>query len=433
MNIINKIKNLFSLQNIVKEVWNKETRDSFTVLVKNKKIPLALIEKEWKTILDVWFTFYDFKILKDYYLLKLKVTYIDNNKIKIPYIKNTKIINFEYKTIKDDYFWSYNVLSYVANWTFPMFGDEIKNNDEENKTMQYRFYQLLDFIKKYDKNKSNIFDKTTPYMDLTDAIIYENKKHIIDNTILFLEKTKLWKSKKYKDVMAFKDFEKSKKYKIFEVVKKEFDRNENIKPLLTEYLDTNIDQCVFVDNEKEKYHKIFKINNNATKNIFETITNNNRIGLTYKFYKWYYIYNMEYYLYYIEYIFNNVFVNLRKEKEDKIFMGVNEKLSLEDKEEIVVPFQEVLIDNNVTEILSNFYRILNDDSFILWYVEALYSYKIKNPNNITVEEKKDLKELLKYSNYYSFFQEDYITSILEEKNINKMKSDLLGVLTFNTL
>jgi len=335
------------------------------ILTFEPKLPINLLKDS--RYIDYYI--YKFKYNnKDIYIIKYKKGSIEN----LNFFNNTKIIDEKILNFNEEYFFLSNIIQYF------IFGKKITKFSINNWNDKIIKYNLLDkLVLKYFENLKKIF-KDIKYYDITDEInFYFYKKEEIQNRLNILKKIKLDKTAFYKKLEEkIKNVEKNKKYLAIKKILDNLKNDEKYKPIITEYLDSNLDFSVYYTN-KEKYHKIFK---------FYSINKNIIDYFDYIFAKGYIITNFSLYLYFLETLIVNKFLEYRKINLYKMQKSLNELILLDKKERLVVKFNELFTDSLILNSLTDLYNIYNND-YILWHNIFISAIRI----NLRIDDETDKK------------------------------------------
>jgi len=419
-NFFQAIKDKININKKINKLF--EERDNIKYILVPKKdfwIPSDIIKKEWFTTINIFYNIYPLN--KKYYLIKLQAEYIEDKDLKV--YNNTNMLNtINEGGIKDDYFWVYNIYKYfVWNNKLSLGGKEVAFNIPKDipedkfprKLLRYNFLQEI--VDKYNKNLNKIYRKNIDYIDITDELFYHKNKKVIKSIIDILKKIWIANKKSYLKLMEYDKYEQTKRYERFQKVINIFLDNKDIYPLFFEYLDSNLNQSVYLYNWKEEIHKVFNINN--INNIIDT-----KVPYTYIITKGNIMVYFPIYLYFLEKIFFKTFLKLRD--IDKLKLSFNEKINLDKIERLPLLMWQLLAHNNILVELIKLYNIINKP-VVLWSQKYLLWYSLgTETNNVLVQVDKDIKNILNSGEYSKLIKSDYITSSIE-KELYKYNLDFI--------
>lgn len=421
-NIIETIKNKVNINKTIdKLLESKNDLKYFLVKKKDFWIPSNLVKKEGYTVINIYYNVYPVDDV--YYLVKVQSEYIDDKELNI--YNNTSLINWVSEGgIKDDYFWVYNIYKYyikdVNSWIEEneisfVIPKDVDENKFSKKLLRYNFIQEL--VDNYNKNLLNIYKKDISYIDITDELFYYKNKKTISNIINILEKIWFSKKKTYSKIMGYKNYEITKKYQRFQKILWYYKKSSKVYPLFFEYLDSNLNQSIYIMENNEHIHKIFNINN--IDDFLDTKTE-----YDYLIFKWNIMTYFPIYLFFLEKIFFKTFLKLRN--IDKLKLSFNEKINLDKIERLPLLMWQLLANNSVLVELIKLYNIINN-KVILWSKKYVLGYSLwGNLNNVDIKVDKDIKTILKEGEYSKLIKSDYISEPLE-KELFKYNLDYISI------
>jgi len=411
MNFLQTIKDKIDIKKTIDKLFKElNTVKYFLVKKENFWIPRELLKKDGYSLVNIFFDSYP--VNKTYYLIKVQAEYVKNEQIKR--YNNTSLLNGVTEMwMQDDYFWVYNIYKYFIGQKDLQIGGKkvflkppegVEDDKYSKKLLRYNFIQEI--VDTYNKNLSKVYKNDINYIDITTELFYYKNQKKIKGIIKLLKKIGFSKKKSYSTIMEYDWYEETKKYKRFEKILNIYKKDKKIYPLMFEYLDSNLNQSVYLFDNKEEVHKIFKIND-----IEEFLSTNTKYD--YIIYKGNIMINFPLYIYFLEKIFFKTFLKLRN--VSKLKLNFNEKLNLDKIERLPLLMGQLLAHNTILVELIKLYNVFNNN-VILWSKNYLLWYSLWHDlSNVTSEIDQDIKNILKGWEYGKLIKSDYIKEPLEKE------------------